>query len=293
MRFSVDLKIAHLRKQQQFYHLLAAGKVVRPPGREGPFLDRLEQGVGEQKNSKAPVPLPRYATQLPAINRRFQGPGKDETCCSPLLFSSLQNKHHARWWPQGPSTDNSPCRVDLHCHPLRSLISQQAPLPTETCDVQHSFPAYYVKLASEAHRHWEHCTVGDLDCLTCSIGKLFFFYFWNECLNMAPSFAKQIKGFIRIIVTCTITLQNVLICNMPTHSVLTPQSPSGPPWFLCKGNTSKQMGFSLSYETNLHCYFQNLDRWGNRTQSYSLHFLPFSFLLSFLPPFPNVQKEQG
>lgn len=190
MRFSVDLKIAHLRKQQQFYHLLAAGKVVRPPGREWPFLDRLEQGVGDQKNSKAPVPLPRYATQLPGINRRFQGPGKDETCCSPLLFSNLQNKHHVRWWPQGPSIDNSPCRVDLHCHPLWSLISQQAPLPTETCDVQDSFPAYYVKLASEAHRHWEYCTVGDLDCLTCSIGKLFFFLFLEWVFKHGTIFCK-------------------------------------------------------------------------------------------------------
>lgn len=148
-----------------------------------------------------------------------------------------------------------------------------------------------MKLVPEAHRHWEHCTLEDLNCLTHSIEKLF--YFWNECLNMAPSFAKQIEAFIRIIVTCTITVQNMLIYNMPKHSALTPPSPSGPCWFfLCKGSTPKQMGFSLSYETNLHCSSQNLDRWGNRIQSCHLHFLPFSFLLSFPPLFPDVQKEQ-
>lgn len=108
---------------------------------------------------------------------------------------------------------------------------------------------------------------------------------------MAPSFAKQIEAFIGIIVSCTITLQNVLIYNMPKYSALTPPSSFGPHWFLCKGSTSKQMGFSLSYKINLHCSSQNLDRWSNGTQS-CLHFLQFSFFLSFLLPFPDVQKEQ-
>ena len=38
--------------------------------------------------------------------------------------------------------------------------------------------------------------------------------FWHKYLNMKPSFAKQIRVFSRIILTCSITSENVLICNM-------------------------------------------------------------------------------
>lgn len=116
-------------------------------------------------------------------------------------------------------TDNSPCRPYLHYQGLHSFLSQQALFLLSPMAFR-NLPAYYVKLVPEAHRCWEHCTLKDLDCLTHSIERLFFFYFWNECLNMAPSFAKQIEAFIRIIVTCTITLQNVLIYNMPIWSSL-------------------------------------------------------------------------
>lgn len=150
-----------------------------------------------------------------------------------------------------------------------------------------------MKLVPEAQRHREHCTVGNLHCLTHSIEKLF--YFCNECLNMAPSFSKTNQSIYQD--NCD--LHHLSLCKMCLSAtclsiVLTLQSPSGPHWFFfCEGSASKQMGFSLSYETNLHCYFQNLDSWDNRTQSCGLHVPPFSFLLSFLPPYYDAQKEQG
>lgn len=75
-----------------------------------------------------------------------------------------------------------------------------------------------VSLALLYPRHQDSCTL--------RISQLQESGFWHKCLSMKPSFAKQIRVFSRIVLTCSITFENVLICNMSPVWLL--QSPSGP-----------------------------------------------------------------